>query len=64
MVIAIYVFVEQGNGTYDNYYAQSAGHCDRVPFPQSITLMKKQQFFEKLVVPYRLVVLLSGSRVE
>ncbi|KAF8264445.1 NADP-dependent oxidoreductase domain-containing protein [Lactarius quietus] len=26
-----------GNGTYDNYYAQSAGHCDRVPLPLPIT---------------------------
>ncbi|KAI9440921.1 NADP-dependent oxidoreductase domain-containing protein [Lactarius indigo] len=30
------VIAYKGNGTSDTYYAQSAGHCDRVPFPQSI----------------------------
>ena len=34
------IFVDQGDGTYDNYYAQSAGHYDRVPFPQPITQTK------------------------
>jgi len=31
-----------GNGTSDNYFAQSAGHYDRVPVTQSITPTKQQ----------------------
>ncbi|KAI9453096.1 NADP-dependent oxidoreductase domain-containing protein [Lactarius psammicola] len=31
-----------GNGTYDNYYALSSGHADRVPLPQAITPTKQQ----------------------
>ncbi|KAH8995150.1 hypothetical protein EDB86DRAFT_3243793 [Lactarius hatsudake] len=37
------VLVDQGNGTSDSRYAQSAGYCDRVPFPQPITPMKYWQ---------------------
>jgi hypothetical protein len=36
------VFVDQGDGTYENFLAKTAGHYDRVPVQQAITLTKAQ----------------------
>ncbi len=36
------VFVDQGNGTHENFIAQSTAHCDRVPLQQAITPTKQK----------------------
>jgi hypothetical protein len=36
------MFVDQGDGTFENFHAKSAAHYDRVPLQQAITPTKEQ----------------------
>jgi hypothetical protein len=36
------IFVDQGDGTYDNFLAKSVAHYDRIPVQQAITPAKQE----------------------